>query len=114
MQEIWTFKCSPLCNEEELQDILVKNEKELGTFISYYFKSQGAIAEEVRLKGPIRFMNKSEGEFVVKFDLIYFNACLNIHEKEKDTMKVDFIINQSDEKLILKGEYWPERSFDEL
>lgn len=114
MQENWTFKCTPLCNEKELKEILANSQKELDTFISYYFKKEGAVAEKVKIKGGIDFINNTEGTLVLDFDLIFFNACLNIHEKERDTMKINFIIDQSKKELNLKGEYWPEREIDDI
>lgn len=114
MQETWTFQCGDNCKQTELEEILAKGEKELGIFLSHYFKKQGAIAEKVRLKGKIDFTGHLSGMFVLDFDLIYFNACLNIHEKERDSMKIDFVIDPSSNELTLKGEYWPEREADEL
>jgi hypothetical protein len=60
MQETWKFIVKPEDRsknpESLLKDLLVTNEKDLGIFLSYYFKKEGAVAEKVKLKGEIEFL----------------------------------------------------------
>ena len=114
MQETWTFSL-PESNEptiDELKAFLTEKQKELGIFLSYYFKKEGALAEKVNLGSVIHFKDQSSGEFILEFDLIHFNACLAINEQKRDQMKITFIIEGS--LLTLKGPYWPEREMDEI
>ncbi|REG94450.1 hypothetical protein [Algoriphagus antarcticus] len=114
MQETWTLELSksekPL--SDQVKDLLVENEKDLGIFLSYYFKKEGALAEKVNLGSVINFEDQTSGDFNLEFDLVHFNACLAINEQKRDTMKITFEIE--DEKLNLKGPYWPEREMDEI
>ena len=114
MQETWTFKLPT--SEQELSDqvkkVLNDNQKDLGIFLSYYFKKEGALAEKVELGSEINFNDQLSGDFTLDFDLVHFNACLAIHEQKRDQMKITFEI--SDDKLNLKGPYWPERGMDEI
>lgn len=115
MQEYWSFDFpktdSPL---DQLIQTLETEQKELGIFLSYYYKKEGALAEKVLLKGQPDFTDKFRGNLVLDFDLVHFNACLAIHEQEREELKVAFEIDQSSEKLKLVGPYWPERGIDEI
>ena len=88
MQETWilTLPKSKKPRAEEIKQVLTENEKDLGIFLSYYFKKEGALAEQVN--------------------------CLAIHEQKRDRIKITFEIE--DDKLNLKGPYWPEREMDEI
>ena len=110
MQEKWTFKFE----EENLEGLLNKEEKDLGIFLSYYFKSEGAVAEKVRLRGKAEYLTDFSGNLILEFDLVHFNACLAIHEQKREKMKVDFIIEKGINQLTLIGPYWPERGIDEI
>ncbi|MEP0710526.1 hypothetical protein [Algoriphagus sp.] len=114
MQETWTIKLpkSENADSESISQLLAENQKELGIFLSYYFKKEGALAERVDLNSEINFKNETEGDFDLEFDLVHFNACLAIHEQKRDHMKITFEIVGSD--LNLKGPYWPERGMDEI
>ncbi|RIW15639.1 hypothetical protein D0X99_09415 [Algoriphagus lacus] len=115
MQEFWTFDF-PLSPKpkEDLEEILVKNEKELGIFLSYYFKKEGAVAEKVKLRSGPEFESKTTGSMVLSFDLVHFNACLAIHEQAREEMKITFEIDPITEKVKLIGAYWPSREMDEI
>ncbi|MEN2282081.1 hypothetical protein AAGF08_08075 [Algoriphagus sp. SE2] len=110
MQEKWTFKFE----EENLEEVLKNEEKDLGIFLSYYFKREGAIAEKVSLKGQTNYETDFSGSLILEFDLIHFNACLAIHEQKREEMKVDFMIDKRKKQLILIGPNWPERGVDEI
>jgi hypothetical protein len=52
--------------------------------------------------------------FELAFELVFFNACLAIHEQEKEEMEIGFEFDELNQKLELKGAYWPERGMDEI
>lgn len=118
MQEMWKFDISTSLQDKNLtrliQDILLENQKEMGIFLSYYYKKEGAVVENVQLNGPINFFNENKGDFMVDFDLVHFNACLNIHEQDREKMKIQFGIEKNSNQLILSGPYWAERGMDEI
>ncbi len=114
MQETWTLKLpkSEKPTSEEINQVLTENVKDLGIFLSYYFKKDGALAEQVNLGSAINFKGQTTGDFILEFDLVHFNACLAIHNQKRDQMKISFEI--VDDNLNLKGPYWPEREMDEI
>lgn len=115
MQETWTFDLpKSQQNEAGLIDLLQTEVKELGIFLSYYFKKEGAVAEKVNLKGKPEFESKFKGNFILEFDLVHFNACLAIHEQAREEMKIRFEIDEADQKVKLIGAYWPSREMDEI
>jgi hypothetical protein len=114
MQETWTFDYSTPMDSEFLSDFLLTKSKDLGIFLSYYFKSEGALAENAALKNQPSFDSPSSGSFDIEFDLVHFNACLAINEKEKSVMKIEFHIDEKANQLKLIGAYWPERGMDEI
>ena len=116
MQETWLFKINQnhASLETLIQDVLEKERKELGIFLSYYFKREGAVTENVALKGEINFTSELEGNFLLDFDLVHFNACLNIHDTNRDEIKVDFELSENLKVLKLTGPYIPERGMDEI
>lgn len=118
MQETWKFMVKPEDRSKNpqslLKDLLVTNEKDLGIFLSYYFKKEGAVAEKVKLKGKIDLINDLKGKLMLDFDLVHFNACLNIHEQKRDEMPIQFEFDPLFQNLTLTGPYWPEREMDEI
>ncbi len=114
MQETWTLTLpsSEKQTADDLKQVLKENEKDLGIFLSYYFKKEGALAEKVNLNSEIKFKDETSGDFELEFDLIHYNACLAIHDQKRDQMKITFEIKN--DKLNLKGPYWPEREMDEI
>ncbi|MCL6258117.1 hypothetical protein M3O96_03405 [Aquiflexum sp. TKW24L] len=118
MQETWKFPLSsqnqPKNPEFFLKELLEANERDLGIFLSYYFKKEGAVAEKVKLKGEIEFINDLKGKLMLDFDLVHFNACLNIHEQKRDEMPIQFEFDLLFQNLSLTGPYWPEREMDEI
>lgn len=114
MQETWklTLPNSESSTSEQIKEAIHTNEKEIGIFLSYYFKQEGALAEKVSLGSDINFKDELTGDFELEFDLIHFNACLAIHEQKRESMKITFEIKEKN--LNLKGPYWPERGMDEI
>ena len=100
--------------EKGIKKAVQENEKPLGIFLSYYARVDGAIAENVQLDGGIAFDNELSGSFVLNFDKVFHNACLNIHEQEKDKLKIEFRLLPGDAKIYLKGPFWPERMPDDI
>jgi hypothetical protein len=115
MQETWTFDFPETSSaSEQLGKILEESSKELGIFLSYYYKREGAIAENVGQKGSPSFTTPSSGTLTLDFDLVHFNACLAINEQKREEMEIYFEIHEGARKLTLKGPYWPEREMDEI
>lgn len=111
----WSFDLPVLqISETDLKKILTQNQKELGIFLSYYLKKEGAVAENVMLKSEIEFESKISGSFVLEFDLVHYNACLAIHENVREVMKITFSIDALNQKLNLTGPSWPSREMDEI
>lgn len=118
MQETWKFEIAPKSitqsDEELLRELLLAKKQDLGIFLSYYFRKEGAVAEEPELLDPIQSKSPNHGQFELAFRLVYFNACLNIHELEKDKMQVSYRIYRGSGVLELIGPYVPERGMDEI
>lgn len=115
MQESWAFDFPPTPNpKEDLVKLLTVKEQELGIFLSYYYKKEGAVTEKVKLKTGPEFESNSTGSMVLDFDLVHFNACLDIHEQARKEMKVRFEIDEANQKIKLFGPYWPSRDMDEI
>lgn len=115
MQESWTFDFPNTSEPSAQLDLLLKeNAKELGIFLSYYYKKEGAVAEKVSLKTKPEFKTQTSGAFTLVFDLVHFNACLAIHEQAREEMTVTFEISPESEKIKLTGAYWPSREMDEI
>lgn len=115
MQETWTLDFPPSENtKESLSKVLKDNSKELGIFLSYYYKKEGAVAEKVSLKSTPEFDSSISGSVILDFDLVHFNACLAIHEQAKEEMRIRFEIDETQQKVKLIGAYWPSREMDEI
>ena len=115
MQETWTFDFPKSADYRvSLLNLLEENSKALGIFLSYYYKKVGAVAEKVTIKSGPEFESKTAGKLILKFDLVHFNACLAIHEKAKEEMKIMFEIDEANHIVKLIGAYWPERGMDEI
>lgn len=115
MKESWSFElpnCATL--REGLEAVLQLKQIELGIFLSYYYKKGGAVVEKVSQASDLQFTSPISGSLKVVFDLIYFNACQDIHQQERGEMELQ--VNWDEEKriLCLHGEYWPTRDGDEI
>lgn len=115
MQETWTFDFPFSQNpNEDLERLLAEKDRELGIFLSYYYKKEGAVTENVKLKLVPDFESNNAGSMVLDFDLVHFNACLAIHEQVREEMKIRFEIDPKAQKIKLIGAYWPSREMDEI
>ncbi len=118
MQETWDFKISDQVHDDGgenlIREVLRHENKDLGIFLSYYYKRDGAVVENVMLKDDIIFIDGEKGKFSVEFDLIHHNACLNIHEENRENLEVNFEIDRNSNLLKLIGPYWPEREMDDI
>lgn len=97
MQESWEFDFQypgerPV--DAALAELIEAKAKEIGIYLSYYYRGEGGLVERVGLKEGIDFRDPLAGSLKVSFGLVYFNACLNIHdEAEKDEMLLQFEID---------------------
>lgn len=115
MQETWIFDFpTSKTPKEDLESLISKKEKDLGIFLSYYYKKEGAVTEKVKLKSDPILESETTGSFILEFDLVHFNACLAIHEQAREEMKIAFEIDPHLEKIKLIGAYWPSREMDEI
>lgn len=117
MQETWNFEVDPSTKsnlKKSIDELIQAEAKDLGIFLSYYFKKEGAIAEKVSLGSPITFSSDHTGEFKLEFDLVHFNACLAINEQKRDVIDIKFEYDSDFKNLKLTGPYWPERGMDEI
>lgn len=115
MQESWSFDFPTSDTpKKDLVSLIANKEKDLGIFLSYYYKKEGAVAEKVKLKSDLIFKTESSGSFVLEFDLVHFNACLAIHDQAREEMKITFETDPHLEKIKLIGAYWPSREMDEI
>ena len=115
MQETWTLDYpKSQIKDDSLSSFLKAKKKDLGIFLSYYYKKDGAVAEDVNLKTEPQFSGSNSGSFEVDFSLVHFNACLAIHEQVRESLKIDFEFDSKSSKLKLIGPYWPSREMDEI
>jgi hypothetical protein len=115
MQESWSFelpKCTTL--PEGLEVVMQLKQIELGIFLSYYYKKGGAVVEKVSQASETQFTSHISGTLSVAFDLIYFNACRDIHQQERGEMELQVIWDEGKKILRLQGEDWPTRDGDEI
>jgi hypothetical protein len=115
MQESWSFEL-PNCTSlpEGLEAVMQLKQIELGIFLSYYFKKGGAVVEKVSQASETQFTSLVSGTLRVAFDLIYFNACRDIHLQERGEMELRVHWDEGKRILRLQGEYWPTRDGDEI
>ncbi len=115
MQESWSFElpnCATL--PEGLEVVMQLKQIELGIFLSYYYKKTGAVVEKVSQASELKFTSPFSGSLTVAFDLIYFNACRDIHQQERGEMELQVNWDEGKRVLCLQGEYWPTRDGDEI
>ncbi|WP_186757832.1 hypothetical protein [Echinicola salinicaeni] len=116
MQESWKFKLHNLHSDQKdlIREIIVKEQKEWGIFISMYAKLDGAIAEDISLEEIKSLGKELSGTIKVGFNKVYYNACLNIHEQDKDKIKLDYQIDTEKEEIVFTGPLIPERGMDDI
>jgi len=115
MQESWTFDFPFDGLTSEAWTWLVQTQqRELGIFLSYYYKRQGAVVEKVQLKTPPQLDSQNSGTLYLSFELVYFNACQDLHETQSEEMKLSYQFDADKKTLNLLGAYWPSREPDEI
>jgi len=115
MQETWKFHIDPQSGQSDesmIRDLIRESKEEMGIFLSYYFKKDGAVVENVEIDGEVTTREPRHGKFRVVFDLIHYNACLNIHDQNIDRMDLEY--SREKDQVIFTGPYWPERGQDEI
>lgn len=119
MQETWKFVnlSAPEVGNGTLslwlKEVLDNYSKEMGIFLSYYYRKDGAVVEGVSLIPPSSELMEKTGSIAVSFQLVHFNACLNIHESNVETMSLSYEISEDGTELTLTGPYWPERDSED-
>lgn len=115
MQESWTFDFpfdSP--SSEAWSWLFQTQQRELGIFLSYYYKKQGAVVEKVKLTTAPQLNSLVSGTLSLEFELVYFNACQDLHETQSEEMKLNFQFDIAKKTLYLLGAFWPSREPDEI
>uniref|UniRef100_UPI0040477894 hypothetical protein n=1 Tax=Algoriphagus sp. TaxID=1872435 RepID=UPI0040477894 len=115
MQESWTFDYPFETPSSEAWSWFIQTQqRDLGIFLSYYYKRQGAVVEKVQLKTSPQLDSQSSGTLCLGFELVYFNACQDLHETQSDEMKLNFQFDADKKILNLDGPYWTVREMDEI
>lgn len=115
MQESWTFDFPFDTPSSEAWSWLIQtHQRDLGIFLSYYYKSQGAVVEKVHLKTNPLLDSQYSGTLCLGFVLVYFNACQDLHETQVEEMKLNIQFDEAKKILNLDGPFWPVREMDEI
>ena len=115
MQESWTFDFPFDTPSSEAWSWLIQTQqRDLGIFLSYYYKRQGAVVEKVQLTTAPQLDSQNSGTLCLGFELVYFNACQDLHETQAEEMKLSFQFDAAKKTLNLLGAYWPSREPDEI
>ncbi|WP_215226162.1 hypothetical protein [Echinicola shivajiensis] len=116
MQESWKFKLNNTHSDPKnlIGETIAKEQKEWGIFISLYAKLDGAIAEDISLEEIKSIGTDLSGTVILAFNKIYYNACLNIHEQDKDKIKLDYQIDTEKDEIVFIGPMIPERGMDDI
>ncbi|MBY5950190.1 hypothetical protein KUV23_04350 [Algoriphagus marincola] len=115
MQDVWIFEFPTTSNErEQVLKLLKEKVNELEIFLSFHFKSEGAVVEEVKALPDSMTIKGDSGTLILEYELIHFNACLDIHETNVEKLVIQFEIDRSKELLKVKGPERLERGMDEI
>jgi|SRR5690606_21408727 len=120
MQESWEFEIAlplKLTNQiliEMIKDLVGQKAKEIGILLSYYYKGEGGLVEDVKLIDDINFNTPTSGTLKVNFKLVNFNACLDIHSINRDNMVLQFELDPLTNKIKFSGPFWAEREPDDV
>lgn len=113
MQESWTFEFPyTTVSQDSLEELFQAQQRELGIFLSYAFK--GAVVEQVRLLGSIQSKDGLRGTVQVVYNLVHFNACLDIHQQQEAKMTLEFSLDAIKKTLLLRTEFVPSRYIDDI
>ena len=81
MQESWTFEFPfDKLTSEAWSWLIQTQQRDLGIFLSYYYKRQGAVVEKVQLMTFPQLDSQDTGTLSLRFEFVYFNACQDLHE----------------------------------
>jgi len=121
MQEFWEFDIDqPLDNPSDpsyaqiIRELVEQKARDMGIYLSYYYKGEGGLVEKVEWADGLHLENPLVGSFKVSYDIVYFNACLDINSASRNEMRISFVLDEARRKLKLNGPYWPERGLDEI
>jgi hypothetical protein len=115
MQESWTFDFPfDRLSSEAWTWLIQTQQRELSIFLSYYYKRQGAVVEKVKLTTVPQLHSQVSGTLSLEFELVYFNACQDLHETQSEEMKLSFQFDAAKKTLYLLGAFWPIRESDEI
>ncbi|QDH80494.1 hypothetical protein FKX85_16165 [Echinicola soli] len=117
MQYTWNFKLSHDIKgdlKHILRETFSHQQKELEIFLSYYTKMDGAVAENATFEKAIEPVSNTSGKLILRFHKVFYNACLNIHETEKDQMEVEYKIDWDGSTIKLLGPVIEERGMDDI
>ncbi len=116
MQESWNFSCPAGARDVEtlIQGIVDTQSREMEIFLSYYYKAEGAVVEQIHLLNTPQREDEYSGKVLVGFRLVHFNACLNIHDEAPEKMELSYQYDPQARQLTLSGPDWPEREPDEI
>jgi hypothetical protein len=113
MQESWTFEFPyTTVSQDGLEELFQAQQRELGIFLSYTYK--GAVVEQVRLLGCNSSKDGCSGTLQVAYTLVYFNACLDIHQQQEAKMTLEFFLDVIKKTLLLCTEFVPARHIDDI
>ena len=70
--------------------------------------------EKVQLTTAPQLDSQNSGTLCLGFELVYFNACQDLHETQAEEMKLSFQFDAAKKTLNLLGAYWPSREPDEI
>lgn len=120
MQESWELTIPEKLESRDngpdsaaIMRLLEQNQTAMGIFLSYYYRKEGGLVEDVKTN-HIGFTSPISGVLSLSYKVVYFNACLDIHSNETESMPIHFTLNLAQNKLELTGPRWPEREPDEI
>ena len=115
MQEFWTFDFPfDRLSSEAWSWLIQTKQRDLGIFLSYYYKRQGAVVEKVKLITIPQLDSPYSVTLSLGFEVVYFNACQDLHETQAEVMNLSYQFDAAKKTLILVGAYWPSREPDEI
>ncbi len=106
MKHHWTFKNFHSEDLKDLKSVLAKRSREIETFLSYYFRGDGATVENLSLSDLQSPTDSKVGNAKFLFDVAYFNLCWNIDDKDPDKMDVELHYDKVNQELKLIGPDW--------
>lgn len=113
MQESWTFEFPHTSvSQDSLEELFQAQQRELGIFLSYTYK--GAVVEQVRLVGCNTPEDSFSGTLQVAYNLVHFNACLDINQQQEGQMTLEFSLDVIKKEVLLRTEVVPSRHIDDI